>query len=142
MLKSILCLSLLTTPLLAQPKSFNSLAKRADILTLEIYIKATEFPNDDNLRAIKCTTTHPVGAEPVTLQVPTPSASLGGAMFGNGLDLATWTDTLDASILTRVPLRVDEGVRNFHVEGLGKGKDLDVSYHCTFPDILWPDTVV
>jgi hypothetical protein len=38
--------------------------------------------------------------------------------------------------LTTVPLRADEGIRNFHVEGLGKGKDLNVSHDCVIPDRL------
>jgi hypothetical protein len=134
MLKSILCLSLLATPLLAQSRSFKPLTKRDDTLTLEIYMKESEFPSEKQLQTVDCTTAYPVGAKPVTLQVNTAFGAFG--MFGNGLDSSTWTDIVAAYFLTRVPLRVDEGTRTFQIEGLGKGKDLNVSHKYIVPDDL------
>lgn len=89
MLKSILCLSLLAIPLLAQPGGSQSLAKRDHGLFLEIYLKDTEFPNDEDLKAIKCTTAYPVGANPVTLERSGDISGHHGAIFGDGLDIRT-----------------------------------------------------
>ena len=131
MIQSILCLLLFAAPLLAQPEGFNSLTKRSNMLSLEIYMKATEYPSDEDLKAINCTTAYPVGSKPVTL--PTRSNHDGFATeFGDGLDMSTWTNTMYARPLASIPLRADEGTRTFHTEGLGKGKDLNVSYNCTF----------
>jgi len=135
MLKPILCLSLLTTPLLAQPGGFNSLTKRSNMLSLEIYMKATEYPSDEDLKAINCTTAYPVGATPVTL----PIYDRFSATFGDGLVDSTWTNTVATVVLTTVPLRADES-RAFNIEGLGKGKDLNVSYDCIIPLIHEFDT--
>lgn len=127
MLKSILCLSLLATPLLAQPRSFKPLTKRADTLSLDIYIDKIDFPSDEDLKAIKCTTAYPPGAKPV--QVATSYRAFDGSTF----ELGTSTAIVFAYILTRVPLRVDEGTRTFQIEGLGKGKDLNVSHKRIIP---------
>jgi hypothetical protein len=136
MLKSILCLSLLAIPLLAQPGGFKSLAKRDHTLHLEIYLKDTEFPNDEDLKAINCTTAYPVGANPVTLELSSDISGYYGAEFGDGLDMRTLTNKVYAPILASVPLQADESTRTFRTEGLGKGKDLNVSYDCIIPDHL------
>jgi hypothetical protein len=124
MLKSALCLSLLATPLLAQPGGFNSLTRRYDTLYLKLYMKEHEFPNDTDLKAINYTTAYPVGANPVMLE---PTSDPDGTTFGDGVDMSTWTNTMYARSLVSVPLRADESTRTFHTEGLGKGKDLNVS---------------
>jgi hypothetical protein len=131
MLKSILCLSLLATPLLAQPGDFNSLTKRHDTLSLNIYMKHAEFPSDKDFKAINCTTAYPMGTKPVALSSQSP-----GNIFGDGLDTSTWNITFYAHLLASVPLRADEGTRSFHIEGLGKGKDLNVSHDCIIPNHL------
>jgi hypothetical protein len=136
MIKSILCLSLLTTPLLAQPEGFNSLTKRHDTLSLEIYIKEAEFPSDKDLKAINCTTAYPVGANPVTLELSSHSFGYYGATFGDGLDIRTWTNKVYSLLLASVPLRADESTRTFCTQDLGKGKDLNVSHDCIIPDHL------
>jgi hypothetical protein len=136
MLKSILCLSLLAIPLLAQPGGFKSLAKRDHTLHLEIYLKDTEFPNDEDLKAINCTTAYPVGANPVTLELSSDSSGYYGATFGDGLDIRTLNNKVYAPLLASVPLRADESIRTFRTQGLGKGKDLNVSYDCIIPDHL------
>jgi hypothetical protein len=134
MLKSALCLSLLATPLLAQPEGFNSLTRRYNALSLKIYIKEAEYPHNEDIKAINCTTAYPVGAKPVTLRV---YSRIGiPAIFGDGLEESTWTNTVYAYLLTSVPLRVDEGTRTFHIDGLGKGKDLDVSHTCVILENL------
>jgi hypothetical protein len=131
MLKLVLCLSLLATPLLAQPGDFNSLTKRHDTLSLNIYMKYAEFSSDEDFKAINCTTAYPMGTKPVTLSSQSP-----GNTFGDGLDTSTWTNTFHAHLLASVPLRADEGTRSFHIEGLGKGKDLNVSHGCIIPNHL------
>ena len=136
LLKSALCLSLLATPLLAQPGGFNSLTKRDHTLHLEIYLKDTEFPNDEDLKAINCTTAYPVGANPVTLELSSDISGYYGAEFGNGLDMRTLTNKVYAPILASVPLQANESTRTFRTEGLGKGKDLNVSYDCIIPNHL------
>jgi hypothetical protein len=128
MLKSVLYLSLLATPLLA--------TKRYNALSLDIFIKKAELPNDKDLKAIKCTTAYPVGAEPVALEVPTSFNGSTGTNFGKGVNISTWADVVEGFQLTTVPLRADEGIRNFHVEGLGMGKDLNVSHDFVIPDRL------
>jgi hypothetical protein len=140
MLKSILCLSLLAIPLLAQPGGFKSLAKRDHTLHLEIYLKDTEFPNDEDLKAINCTTAYPVGANPVTLELSSDISGYYGAEFGDGLDMRTLTNKVYAPILASVPLQADESTRTFRTEGMGKGKDLNVSYDCIIPITCDSDT--
>lgn len=125
MIQSILCLLLFAAPLLAQPEGCNSLTKRYDTLLLKLYMKEHEFSNDTDTKVINFTTAYPVGAKPVTLQ---PTYDPYGQMIGDGLDMSTWTNTMYAHLLASIPLRADEGTRTFHTEGLGKGKDLNVSH--------------
>lgn len=140
LLKPILCLLLLATPLLAQPEGFNSLTKRYDTLMLKLYMKEHEFPNDTDLTAINYTTAYPVGANPVTLERSSDISGYYGTTFGDGLDISTLTNKVYALILASVPLQADEGTRTFRTQGLGKGKDLNVSYDCITPITCDSDT--
>jgi len=66
MLNSLLWLSLLAAPLLAQPIRLDSLIKRDDAVSLEIYIDSTKFPDAEALKLVKFSINDPVKTEPTT----------------------------------------------------------------------------
>jgi hypothetical protein len=127
MLRSICWLSILATPLLAQPISSDSLAKRDSTTILNIYIDSTIFPDTEALKQVHLSLNNPLGTELIPLTLPTSNDTAPHETFSRILEETSLTETVDAALMTTVTLRADGGTRTFSAVGLGEGLDLNVS---------------